>query len=289
MRCPAAPPLHKRPVFVRPVLAAWCATSLQDRGPRPRSLPGSEERGFACTRPCRSGARWCGGCSPPPPRGRSRRADSSSRPRRRTSSSTAGTASRSTCTRWSDRCGRCSACSGRSWAAAPSTTATARRRKWRQTSGPYATGVTLGRLRQIHTVRDCHLHEIVHLVAAQLGDPGAFFHEGLAVALSGSKWRGQALAGLRVPAALRRQDAVFSRGALRRPRSRRRLPARGLVRRLPDQDARRVAGGGVLPRLRRLRHARAAAFVGVFGVTLDEAGAAWAGGPGRDGPPEKRR
>src|SRR5260221_6570203 len=67
--------------------------------------------------------------------------------------------------------------------------------------GEYASGVTLGSLRQIHTVRrECPLHEIVHLVAAQLGDPGPFFQEGLAVALSGSKWRGPA-PGRRGPAA----------------------------------------------------------------------------------------
>src|SRR5260221_6539621 len=60
--------------------------------------------------------------------------------------------------------------------------------------GEYASGVTLGSLRQIHTVRrEFPLHEIVHLVAAQLGEPGPFFQEGLAVALRGSKWRGQAL------------------------------------------------------------------------------------------------
>src|SRR4029077_1752197 len=49
--------------------------------------------------------------------------------------------------------------------------------------GEYASGVTFGGLRQIHTTRKCHLHEIVHLVAAQLGDPGPFFNEGLAIAL----------------------------------------------------------------------------------------------------------
>src|SRR5260221_6785409 len=68
--------------------------------------------------------------------------------------------------------------------------------------GEYASGVTLGSLRQIHTVRrECPLHEIVHLVAAQLGDPGPFFQEGLAVALSGSKWRGRAPRRGRLPAA----------------------------------------------------------------------------------------
>jgi hypothetical protein len=154
--------------------------------------------------------------------------------------------------------------------------------------GPYATGVTLGRLRQIHTVRDCHLHEIVHLVAAQLGDPGTFFDEGLAVALSGSKWRGQALAGVRLPAALRG----------------RRLSA--LVDRFEDMDAAiayPLAGSFVaflikthgVSRVAEFFRAcgdsgrpREAAFRQAFGVTLDEAGAAWAV-PGRDGSRERRR
>ena len=51
-------------------------------------------------------------------------------------------------------------------------------------AGPYAAGVTYPTRRQIHSTRSSHLHEIVHLVAAQLGDPGPFFHEGLAIAIA---------------------------------------------------------------------------------------------------------
>ena len=49
----------------------------------------------------------------------------------------------------------------------------------------------------IHTVMPAHPHEIVHLLAFQLGDPGRFFHEGLAVALGdkGRLW-GQRVDGL---------------------------------------------------------------------------------------------
>jgi hypothetical protein len=143
--------------------------------------------------------------------------------------------------------------------------------------GPYATGVTLGRLRQIHTVRDCHVHEIVHLVAAQLGDPGPFFQEGLAVALSGSKWRGQTLAGVRLPAALGRQrlSSLVHR-----------------FERLDPDVAYPVAGAFVAYLIKTHGVSRVAAFFracgdsgvprqeafrAAFGVTLDEAGAAWAG------------
>jgi hypothetical protein len=156
--------------------------------------------------------------------------------------------------------------------------------------GEYATGVTLGSLRQIHTVRrECHLHEIVHLVAAQLGDPGPFFHEGLAVALSGAKWRGKALAGVRLPAAWRRQR--FSVLAAR-------------FERLSPETAYPVAGSFVASLIKTHGVSRVAAFFracgragapkddafrATFGESLDEAGAAWAEGralrPGSPPPP----
>ena len=54
-------------------------------------------------------------------------------------------------------------------------------------TGHYAAGVTFAG--QVHSTRAAHDHELVHLVAAQLGDPGRFFQEGLAVAL-GDEARG---------------------------------------------------------------------------------------------------
>jgi hypothetical protein len=48
-------------------------------------------------------------------------------------------------------------------------------------TGHYAAGVTFAG--QVHSTSACHDHELVHLVAAQMGDPGRFFQEGLAVAL----------------------------------------------------------------------------------------------------------
>ena len=145
--------------------------------------------------------------------------------------------------------------------------------------GEYATGVTLGGLRQIHTVRrEPHFHEIVHLVAAQLGDPGPFFQEGLAVALSGSSWRGQALTRVRLPPGLRRQkiSALAARFESLRP-----------------EVAYPVAGSFVAFLIKTHGVARVAAFFrasgssgaprdevfrATFGAGLDEAGAAWAEG-----------
>jgi hypothetical protein len=62
-------------------------------------------------------------------------------------------------------------------------------------TGYYADGVTFSPRREIHSVPSAAGHEIVHLVAGQVGDPGAFFHEGLAVALTaGGRWAGESLA-----------------------------------------------------------------------------------------------
>ena len=55
-------------------------------------------------------------------------------------------------------------------------------------TGQYAGGVTYPALRQVHSTEGSLDHEMVHLVAAQLGSPGTFFQEGLAVAL-GDKGR----------------------------------------------------------------------------------------------------
>jgi hypothetical protein len=58
-------------------------------------------------------------------------------------------------------------------------------------TGSYAEGVTYTGEKQIHSAHGFHAHEIVHLVAGQMGDPGAMFHEGLAVLLGNeAKWNG---------------------------------------------------------------------------------------------------
>ena len=61
-------------------------------------------------------------------------------------------------------------------------------------TGSYAEGVTFTREREIHSASGFHAHEIVHLVAGQLGNPGVMFQEGLAVVLGNdAKWNGVAV------------------------------------------------------------------------------------------------
>jgi hypothetical protein len=64
-------------------------------------------------------------------------------------------------------------------------------------TGHYAAGVTFAEAGQVHSVEANHEHELVHLVAGQMGDPGVFFQEGLAVALGNSgKWQGKDVDGI---------------------------------------------------------------------------------------------
>jgi hypothetical protein len=59
-------------------------------------------------------------------------------------------------------------------------------------TGAYAEGVTFASRREIHSAHGFHAHEIVHLVAGQMGNPGVLFHEGLAVVLGNdAKWNGR--------------------------------------------------------------------------------------------------
>jgi hypothetical protein len=63
-------------------------------------------------------------------------------------------------------------------------------------TGRYAAGLTfpLSGGGQIHSMRAFHPHEIVHLVAEHLGNPGTFFHEGLAVAIGDEgRWGGKSV------------------------------------------------------------------------------------------------
>jgi hypothetical protein len=52
-----------------------------------------------------------------------------------------------------------------------------------QATGFYAAGVTLPRQHEVHSTLAYHPHELVHLVASSVGDPGVVFQEGLAVVL----------------------------------------------------------------------------------------------------------
>src|SRR5258708_14772380 len=61
-------------------------------------------------------------------------------------------------------------------------------------TGYYAAGVTFAATGDVHSTEPCHDHELVHLIAGGFGgDPGAFFQEGLAVAVGNKgEWQGKA-------------------------------------------------------------------------------------------------
>lgn len=59
-------------------------------------------------------------------------------------------------------------------------------------TGVYATGLTHIGDTVVHSTLDYHPHELVHAVAGRLGNPGRFFHEGLAVTLGDEgRWAGR--------------------------------------------------------------------------------------------------
>lgn len=61
-------------------------------------------------------------------------------------------------------------------------------------TGVYAYGLTRVGDSAVHSTTTYHPHELVHAVAGGLGDPGRFFHEGLAVALGDEgRWDGRAV------------------------------------------------------------------------------------------------
>jgi hypothetical protein len=64
-------------------------------------------------------------------------------------------------------------------------------------TGVYAYGLTRVGDSVVHSTTTYHPHELVHAVAGGLGDPGRFFHEGLAVALGDEgRWDGRAVDAL---------------------------------------------------------------------------------------------
>jgi hypothetical protein len=142
-------------------------------------------------------------------------------------------------------------------------------------TGTYAAGLTLARSGQVHSTQAFHAHEIVHLVAAQMGNPGVFFQEGLAVALGNeAKWQGKDV------------DALARKVAKSTPIS-------SFVARFDSVDADTaysVAGSFVKSLIKTYGIAKVAtffracgpkatnpsvAFASTFGQSLDEAGAAW--------------
>jgi hypothetical protein len=139
-----------------------------------------------------------------------------------------------------------------------------------------ASGITSPSTGDIHTVFAFHRHEIVHRVALELGDPGLFFQEGLAVAL-GDEGR---LGRLRVDELARRSAENGTIGTLVDD-----------FASLDPQTSYAVAGSfvGYLIRTHGVDRVadffrrcgsnpeeRQVHFRRTFGLTLEAAGAAWA-------------
>jgi hypothetical protein len=143
------------------------------------------------------------------------------------------------------------------------------------TTGRYAGGLTFPELGQMHSTSSSQEHEIVHVIAYQLGNPGPFFQEGLAVALGDhGRWQGQPV------------DRVAKKIA---PSS----TLETLIARFDVAEPREgyaVAGSFVsfliktqgLPKVSHFFQAchgertTATAFTAIFGETLEVAGARWA-------------
>jgi hypothetical protein len=141
--------------------------------------------------------------------------------------------------------------------------------------GAYAQGVTYAKERQIHSTQTFHAHEIVHLIAGQLGDPGAFFQEGLAVALGNEgRWNGSDVD----PLAKKAMQATTWQNLVQRFETvdaQRSYPAAGsfvrsLIRTYGTQKVADFFRACPRPEL------ASTAFQQTFGVTLDQAAADWA-------------
>ncbi len=145
-------------------------------------------------------------------------------------------------------------------------------------TGRYAAGLTVATSGpgQIHSMKPFHPHEIVHLVAEHLGNPGTFFHEGLAVAVGDeAHWAGKSV------------DAI----AKEMVKAGRISSVSNLVAefdRMDPQSAYPVAGSFVAFLIKThgiektteffracSRGNTGTAFLHTFGQTMDQAGAGW--------------
>ena len=143
-------------------------------------------------------------------------------------------------------------------------------------TGTYAAGLTLAHSGQIHSTQAFHAHEIVHLVAGQMGNPGVFFQEGLAVAIGNeAKWQGKDVDSLarkvagsaKLSAYVARFDSLDADTAYAVAGSfvSRLIKTHGIAK--VAEFFRACGPAGTNP---------AAAFARTFGQSLDEAGVAWA-------------
>jgi hypothetical protein len=141
-------------------------------------------------------------------------------------------------------------------------------------TGRYASGVTSVAEGRIFSIQDFHAHELVHLVAGQLGHAGNFFDEGLAVALA-------------------HEQPLKKDGLEKAVRARSAMPMSELVRgfdRMDQTTGYALAGSFMSHLIRTQGIAKLAqflracgpkggdpttAFASAFGTTLEEAGSAW--------------
>ena len=143
------------------------------------------------------------------------------------------------------------------------------------TTGVYASGMTELTSGEIHSTQAYHPHEIVHRIAAALGDPGSFFHEGLAVSLGDEgKLGGVSVDVLARAAALRYKVRDVVDGFTRiEPRA-----AYAMAGSFMGYLIRRHGVATVAQFFRGCRPevvARDRRFQEVFGLRVDEATAAW--------------
>lgn len=142
-------------------------------------------------------------------------------------------------------------------------------------TGMYGVGVTIPKTGRIYSTRTFHAHELVHRVAIELGDPGRFFHEGLAVALAPEKgWSRKDVTKAAKAALAQRPIAAYVKS----------------FERMDQGEAYAVAGAFVSDLIAKHGVARVAelfrragqsknadgAFVATFGTTLEAATTAWA-------------
>ena len=143
------------------------------------------------------------------------------------------------------------------------------------TTGVYASGMTELTSGEIHSTQAYHPHEIVHRIAAALGDPGSFFHEGLAVSLGDEgKLGGVSVDVLARAAALRYKVRDVVDGFTRiEPRAAYAMAGSFmgyLIRRHGVATVAQFFRGCRPKAVARDRH-----FQEVFGLRVDEATAAW--------------
>lgn len=142
-------------------------------------------------------------------------------------------------------------------------------------TGRYAGGLTIPALGQIHTTAAADDHELVHVVAHQLGDPGPFFQEGLAVVLGDrGRWMGQPVDRVARKVAKTTPLASLITGFDRVEPG----PGYAVAGSFVSYLVKKFGLGKVAHFFRACNGGRdtQTAFASIFGLRLEEAGTAWA-------------